>query len=174
MIIFRDIILSLGIMLGFFQPQLDPVFEGRLFRDQEAVYISGNIADASNEQFLELVSSGIELRIQAEIRVNGEPSRLYYHGIRYSPVRDTYEVFLSESQGEHETEDLRAAEYLLFHFNRIYAASLNMLYTDRRNTVEIKYSMYIPGQSELDPMVLWNYHPIVQQYRFHSITEIPF
>jgi hypothetical protein len=177
---FRAFILGLGILLGFVEGGKDPALAARLYRNDEAVFLSAEVREFVSPSMRKLVDSGNEVTIILSVLRDGAPMGSVERTLkRTGNGTISFRVSSSSDPRALETPDEEAAYILLGQFPAIEidkAADLEKYFAKEKPTLRISAyaSVRVGGAGADESSVLWNYKRPNRVFSLRSLTEVPY
>lgn len=172
----RDVIISLGVFLGLVSPQTDPVLNCRIFRQKDSIYYTAEIENAINSDVQELIlaSNKLAIYITAMVGEYDESGLENYHIIFYDLKKDEFEIYYSETNKYHRTNNSEAAFIIFKNFYNIPIIDIFRFQQLNVKRIRIKVEIRIMDETNFDAKVLWNYKEPSITFEYNSIYEIPY
>jgi hypothetical protein len=167
--VLRDIVLSLGILLGIIRTE-DPVLTTRVFRDDRAIYLNLEVARAFPKDAVSLLESGNDLTLAFIVEAKGYGSFRFSHEIRYNPISQEFTVTLEETGNKHLTKQRDAALDIASRIFGYHLLDISDFDSMRGLDVFASCVLEVPG---MDATIVWNYRNPEARASFKALSGIP-
>ena len=169
----KEVLFSLGVLLGFVSGYKEPEIIALLFRDERQLFLSASIENSNHRKIHELVESGNPLEIKLTILLKDYDTKIFTHKIIYQPIKKIFEIYHSESKKNYQTNNAVAAFLLWTEFSHLRLWTSQEL-KDKILSIIIYADLALAEPGEADPKILWNYSNPQKIIYYNSIEEVSY